>query len=653
MKNSIKKELGVRFFSKLGFLGMVVLTLVTFQTCEEETQEEVSRPSTIQFSASVQNVTEGNEATITLLLDKAAPQDVSIDVSIETNAIYSQHYTTEPAVADGSIVIAIEKGQTTAEVVVTTVDNSLFEGTKFIIFTISTPSEGLKIGTATSLTLTMGDDEGPSLANFSTNTGTLPESNSAGISVNIPLSAPAKGAGSITVVLDPDQAILGIHFTTDPAPTNNTYTFSIEQNQTGVAFTFLPIDNELFTNNFNITFSIVEASGVVLKGNNLNYSLTLEDDELPSIANFENNSGIASETNISGIEVMIPFSSPAKGTGTITINFNSTNATYGKDFITSPAASGNQIAFNILTNETSASFTVLPIHDFVVTQNLQITFNIATVSGVIQKGTSLSYSLTIINEDVEALVNFSVPSGVLTEDNADGIIVEIPFSAQAPGEGSITISLSYVGPGQGDYQFATVPAATYTDFYHNSSTIILSIEANQSSASFKILPVNNSYCNAIRHVQCKISFAYGSVKRGTDLDFDLALIDDEEATVVSFAESSGIINEANGAGVSVQLNFSKPLQEEGSLSFSTEWWTHQNRLITNPAFDYNCYWYCYDPTLYIPSGEVNASFNISPLNNGTHEANYVANFSLYAYSNSGCLQVAPDSKYTLTIMDDD
>jgi hypothetical protein len=65
-------------------------------------QEEELVPSVIQFSASLQHIIDSGEATVTLLLDSAAPSDRSVTITIETNGIYNQHFVTDPAVKDGS-----------------------------------------------------------------------------------------------------------------------------------------------------------------------------------------------------------------------------------------------------------------------------------------------------------------------------------------------------------------------------------------------------------------------------------------------------------------------------------------------------------------------------------------------------------------------
>jgi hypothetical protein len=627
----------------LRFLIIAIYCLL-IPACQEDDND--IPPSIIQFTVSLQNVTEGDETTVQLSLDKPASQDGSVEVSIETNAIYDQHFVTDPTLSNGSIVVTIQKGQKSVEFNVTTIDNVKFEGTKFLVFQLKNPGQGLRLGVKTTLTLTINDDEGPSIVNFEVNVGTVTEDNAHGIVIQLPLSTPTTDVGSITLTLNPGQAVYGTHFTTTPAATNNAITFTVEQNATGINLTVLPIDNDLYTGDFIVSFSISAVSGVVQKGNNLNYSLTIVDDELPSVASFAKISGEISETNSNGIIVEIPFSSPAKGNGSLIITLNADVAVYGKDFITSPIVLSNTITLNILPEETSASFTVFPTHNFVATQNQQITFSISDVSGVIQKGTSLIYSLTIINEDHEALVNFEVASGSLDENNGEGIVIEIPFSAQAPGEGNITISVAAFNA---QNQFTTTPAVA------GNNTITLNVANAQDKASFKVVPVNNTICTiGERYINFKITFANGSVMKGSQLDYKLTLVDDEVVSSISFTETEGSIAENNSNGIEVKLKFSNPAFENGVLHISSycDWYGYDPRYTTTPPT--SCDWSSGSyVSLNILKGDIDTKFTVFPVDNNVKENNFVWHFFQTWSGHNNCLQRASDSKFILTIVDDD
>lgn len=509
---------------KRGFLLAIPLFLLfSLNAC----QEEEFHVAEIQFQASKLHVAEGSEAVVVLVLNRAAEDNGSIQVGVETNAIYGQHFTSEPELIDGFIEIIVLKGQKTATLKIKTIDNAVFENSRFIILSLSNPSEALRLG------------------------------------------------------------------------------------------------------------------------NLVNYLITIDDDEGPSLANFVLNAGIVKEKEVEGIAVQINLSAPAQGTGSVVITMNSGNAIYEKDFIINPKPTGNSITLDFQTNETSKSFTVLPVHNFKVTQSLQLTFTITSVFGVIQKGNSLSYSLTILNEDVESLVNFAANSGALEENNTGGITIEIPFSAQAPGEGSISISFTGSNASYGT-DFTTIPPAA------PNNTLTLYVTNKQEHTSFKVFPINNTSCSSQeRSIRWTISVATGSLKRGNILGYELSLIDDEKMIHVNFAKTGGSILENDVDGIEIKLNFSEPAAEDGILYINShcEWpGYYEYKFTTKPAT------YC-DYSGYLPlsftKGSIGTQFEVFPINNNYKDGNFIWLFNNVWSDYSNCVQLNPNSKYILSIVDDD
>ena len=391
-----------------------------FTACEED-NKEIS-PSVIQFTARVQNVPEGDDVIILLMLDKPAPQNGSVELTFEGSAIYDQHWVTAPTPAsswgapgvvrydqhyvtasgpsNGSIVLSIYKGHKSTAFRIASVDNAKFEGSHFIIFKLNAPAEAFRAGDMATLTVVIADDEGPSLANFEVPSANVNEQDENGTVVNIPFTAPAIGEGSLTVAVEPGKSVRGTNFTINQELTNNSMSFNVARNSSGVSFKVFPVDNDLFTGNFILRFAIADISGVLQKGDNLSYSLTLADDEAPSVARFALPSGTIEESGTDGIMVEIPLSSPVKGEGTIAITLDPENLIYGTDFTTVPEAQNNRLILNLSHNQTGASFTVFPIDDDVPTGDEILSFSIHEATGVVWKGSDrLTYKLTIVDDD--------------------------------------------------------------------------------------------------------------------------------------------------------------------------------------------------------------------------------------------------------------
>jgi len=74
----------------------------------------------------------------------------------------------------------------------------------------------------------------------------------------------------------------------------------------------------------------------------------------------------------------------------VTISFVGTNATYGTEFTTDPAAVDNQIFLTILSGESEASFTVIKPADFFYNGDENIEFTLMSVGGTLVLGEQLT-----------------------------------------------------------------------------------------------------------------------------------------------------------------------------------------------------------------------------------------------------------------------
>lgn len=389
MKNSLTHAM-LRLLTSIG-IGIL-------PACDDDSAKLAQ--GVIQFSVSVQKVVEGQEAIILLTLDKPAPNHESVKLTLEGNAVYNQHYLTSPAVDDHSVVVNIYKGRKTGMLKIKPLENKKFEGSRLIIFELSDPTEGLRLGQITMLTLVIADDEAPSVANFAARSATLNEKEQDGIVADILFSTPANGEGSLTVTLQEGQAVHEANFTVDRELTNNSFSFNVTRDSPGVSFKVFPVDNDQFTGNFILAFTITDISGVLQKGESLIYSLALVDDEAPSVARFAQLSGTMDESDDDGIMVDISLSSPVKGDGTLGIAIASQHSTYGTGFTTIPELQDGRMTLNLTHGQTGASFTVFPVNDNLFKGDQVLSLSINEASGVAWKASdSLTYKLTIVDDE--------------------------------------------------------------------------------------------------------------------------------------------------------------------------------------------------------------------------------------------------------------
>jgi hypothetical protein len=97
--------------------------------------------------------------------------------------------------------------------------------------------------------------------------------------VVINFSAAAEADGVIEVTLSGD-AMYDTHFATTPAAVGNKVTLAVEKGDTEVELNVTVVNNSKLNGHKAAVFSIVNATGSVVKGESLEFTLTVKDDEL-------------------------------------------------------------------------------------------------------------------------------------------------------------------------------------------------------------------------------------------------------------------------------------------------------------------------------------------------------------------------------------
>lgn len=478
--------------------------------------------------------------------------------------------------------------------------------------------------------------------------------------IYLTLDKPAPNDGNITIEIVTNQ-VYSQHFTTDPASNAGSLILPIVKGQRIAQFKVFTVDNTSFDISKSITFMLGTRTLGLQLGVTTTCMLTIEDDEGPSVASFQISSGLVDETNGEGVEVKILLSSAAKGQGRIELDFISALAIYGTHFTTSPAATNNTLAFDISQDQTSVVFRVFPINNTLYTDSLRVTFSITTVGGAVEKGNNTTYALTIVDDEKPLIINFANESGQIGENNTEGLIVEIPFSDPAPEPGTIRVSLA--SPGRYGQDFITEPAGF-------GGIVILKVNKDQSSASFKVVPLDNSYSNYYKTVQFILSVIDGPLVAGSEINYTVTIIDNEIAEA-SFAETKGAINENNASGIQMQINFNKPLSQATQLYIRGP--VEQNKVSygvaysTNPEMNaqtyFDCgddyYYDCNNPVFYTyyqvlllgEKGATSLEFTIIPIDNAVKSGNRNISFSLFPGNESPLLVSV--GEYTLTLVDND
>jgi len=161
---------------------------------------------------------------------------------------------------------------------------------------------------------------------------------------------------------------------------------------------------------FQVSFLFLALSGIVL------LSSCTDDPALPdNIAEFESDAqGLgASESQIT---VNLKLTREADADGTVAVTFVPTGLTYGTDFTTDPAASGNAVTIPLAAGATSASFKIIKTNTTGLQGDEKIVFTIATVADGLVLGTKNTYTLSF-SEIIATSATMEVNGGGSTFPN--------------------------------------------------------------------------------------------------------------------------------------------------------------------------------------------------------------------------------------------
>lgn len=377
-------------------LALIILSvLLTLNSCKDDPEPPVE----VSFSATEQVVVEGNQVIISVTLGRPAISAGKVNVQLAGTASYTEDYNTNPSGNAGSFELSFEAGAVGGEIIVATVNNEIFKGDLEVEFTLSEPQGEFVLGEQKTMKLVIQENESQAVANFQTATASVAEDAASGITIQIPFSEPAKGTGSITVTLASVNATYTTHFTTLPAATGNTIVLQVPDGATASSLTLVPKDDSFFHENFVVVTEMTSATGSVRIGTVNKSTITIQEDENPSFASFSISDGTIQESNSIGITVPIALSIPASETGSMTISFASTNATYGTHFTTDPAASGSNIVINVAKDATSAQLRIIPVDNAGDNPDRVIFFSISSGSGVVRPGGNINFVASIIDNE--------------------------------------------------------------------------------------------------------------------------------------------------------------------------------------------------------------------------------------------------------------
>ncbi len=380
--------------------------------------DEISVPGAIQFSSPTYSVSEdGNTVTITVTRSSG-------------DGAVSASYTTADgtAVAPGDYfstagTVNFADGQTSQTFTVPINDDSLFEGNENFSVTLSAPTGGATLGTPSTATVTIVDNDTAPTVQFSSSTYSVNE-NGGTANLTVTLSAASGVAASVDYATADGTATAPADYTAS----SGTVTFAPGQTSQTIQ---VPInDDTTYEGNEDFTVSLSNPMMATLGTPSTATVTIIDDDALPlvqfSASNYDVNEGAGTVT--------ITVTKTGNSTLPTTVNYATSDgsANAGSDYTTTSGT------LTFTPGDTAKTFTVPITQDTVYEGNEQFNVTLSMAVGA-TLGSPNPATVTIIDDDAAPV--FTIDN--VSQNEGDTGTSTFTFTVTKTGSTAVNATVTY------------------------------------------------------------------------------------------------------------------------------------------------------------------------------------------------------------------
>ena len=230
-----------------------------------------SAPAAPTVSLSLSSTT-GSEAgqtiiTVTATASSAVASDQTVALAVTGSGITAGDYS----LSNSTITIA--SGSTSGSVTFTVVGDALVEGTETATLTISSPSNGITLGSPVAQTITLTENDSPPPVTLSLSAAAGSETGQTIITVTATASAAVVGSQTLEV------GVSGSNITAADYILSNSL-ITISNGQTTGSVTFTIADDALFEGTETATLTLSNPSTGISLGSSISQTITIADNEI-------------------------------------------------------------------------------------------------------------------------------------------------------------------------------------------------------------------------------------------------------------------------------------------------------------------------------------------------------------------------------------
>jgi Flp pilus assembly protein TadG len=326
----------------------------------------------------------------------------------------------------------IPAGQTTANVVIAISNDSIDEYDETVVLTLGKPTNAT-LGSPTTFTLTIVDDDGEPTVRFAANSNSDTEAIGS-MPVKVSLTSISGKDVIVPFFVDDNE---------NSALSNADYTLpgssvTIKAGDLEAIFMVPIVDDILDEDDEGFIIHLSMPTNAV-KGYPESHTITIVDNDTPPVVNFDVETQSVGES-MGTANVTLKLSAPSSKDVNVAFSLTGSTAVKGQnaDYTLYPETS-----ITILAGETSADILVMLVADDIAELNETVIFTMGTVTNA-TKGTRLIHTLTILGITTQPVVSFqSAASGPHVEgtvtsftarvvmSNLWNLAVSVPFSVDS------------------------------------------------------------------------------------------------------------------------------------------------------------------------------------------------------------------------------
>jgi Ca2+-binding RTX toxin-like protein len=576
------------------------------------------QPGTLAFSASIYSVNENGTPIATITIVRTGGSDGIVSATLTPSngtASAPGDYNSSP------ITVNFAAGQTSQTVTIPIVDDNIFEGNETVNLTLSSPTGGATLGTQTSATLTIVDNDPQPTISISPATLSQNEGNSGTTAYvfTVSLSNPSSQAITVNYATANGTATAG----SDYVANSGTLTFAA--GQTSQQITVLANGDTTVEPDETFTVNLSSPSNATL-GTTISSTATILNDDAvqPGTLAFSAATYSVNENGTPVTTITVVRTGGSDGIVSATLTPSNGTATSPTDYNSAP------ITVNFAAGQLTQTVTIPIVDDSIFEGNETVNLTLSNPTGGATLGTQTAATLTIVDNDPQPTLSISPATVSQNEGNIGTTNLIFNVSLSNPSTQSITVN----------YATANGTATAGSDYVTNSG--ILTFAAGQTTQQITVLVNGDTTVEPDETFTVNLSSPTNATL-GTTISSTATILNDDavQPGTLAFSAATYSVNE-DGTPVSV-ITIVRTGGSNGAVSATL---TPSNGTATAPG-DFNSA----PITVNFAAGQLTQTIAIPIVNDNIFEGNETVNLTL---SNpTGGATLGSQQTATLTIIDND